>query len=627
VFSSVYIFRSTQELPGLFDSLFGGIFLVRGIPIFFQLAFLIGMLICTFGAWRFSINHEKKWKIIAAVSCFLSLCFAAIILFQPWDELFIFLRHSKHLAENGVFSFNRLERIEGIVDFLPFFILGLLGKVGFPLLETNFVFGILGGWLCILGGRKMLMRLELPEAEVWSYPLLTLYPPLLLNTGNGFTVLLFTASILWSLVYCFFEEKPTRGFFFLALVPLIRLEGAWFSFLAFAFYIWKNKSHISKRQVLLFSSIVFSPLVLLSFWRFSYFGDMIPVPIRFKSAIGHIFYFILGLRNLLLDFFAGGGILFIWYLFSNKNKSNQQTPSPALRNSHKILILLFVFCLPYYLSGGDWFPAAWGRYLFPFSFTSFVVFLSQLKEFQPKIKDRFFPYLIVELVLFALVFALPFGSFQRLTENLFAPRNSLAGLHSKKVGKPNYRIQYLSQLGNHLKKTTTPRDVIASSEVATIMYFADREALDLLGVANPEIAQAPLRAAPHLLSKTTLQNELPRLIFKRLKPDMIEKKQPEIVYAFDFIVKDLLENVKLEEVTNADIFLALSRWDRQFKLLNDSLFGGVSELGRLGYQPIVVQYGSQFFSLYFVSPKARESHFRNLRENGLFGGLVKNNRL
>lgn len=619
MFSSVHIFRSTQDLPGLFDSFFGGIFLVRGLPIFFQIACLLGLLLSTFGAWRFSAKHHSHWKAVTAISSFCSLCLAAFILFQPWDELFIFLRHSQHLAENGTFSFNRMEKIEGIVDFLPFFILGLLGKLGFPLLETNFFFGILGGWLCVLGGRKILIQLKLPHAEAWAYPLLILYPPLLLNTGNGFTVLLFTGAIIWSLVYCFFEDKPLKGCLCLSLVPLIRLEGAWFSFLAFVFLFWRNHSHTSKKQFAFLGSIVFTPVLLLSLWRYFYFGDMIPIPIRFKSSIGNIFYFILGFRNLLMDLCAGGSILFVWFILVGKNRR-------ATICDH-LLILIFIFCVPYYLSGGDWFPPAWGRYLFPFSFLSFIFFLSESTQIQSRMKSGVFPYLLVELGLLVFVIALPFGSFQKINENLFFPRNTLSGLHNKKIGKPNYRIQYLSQLGSHLRKTTDPEYTIASSEVATIMYFAQREALDLLGVANPEIAQAPLRTAPKLFSKSTLQNELPRLIFKRLRPDMIEKKRPAIVYAFDFILKDLLDNVKLEEVTNSDIFLALSRWDRQFKLLNDSLFGGVSELSRLGYQPIVVQYGSQFFTLYFVSPQAKESHFRLMRESGLFGSLVRNNRL
>ncbi|NBX93633.1 MAG: hypothetical protein EB078_01550 [Proteobacteria bacterium] len=625
MFSTIHFFQSAQELPGLFDSFFSGIFLVRGLAIFFQVGLLSAFALTLFSSYRFSLQPSGAWKRLASGGAFLTLVLSAFLIFQPWDELFIFLRHSKHLAENGIFSFNRFEKSEGIVDFLPFFVLGLLAKLGLPLLETNFAFGILGSWLCVTAARRLLIELKVKGAEVWAYPLLVVYPPLLLNMGNGFTVLLFTASLLWSLNFLFFDRKPVAGWFLLSLVPLIRIEGLWFTLLVLVFSFKTNRFPPNKSLHVLISIGVFIPAFFLTLWRLRYFGHYLPVPVRYKSAIGNGFYALIGARNLFLDLLASLSVIFIWHWFifpKQRVQNNEQ-----LRLAFKLWGLLLIFCMPYYFSGGDWFPPAWGRYLFPFSFFGFILFITLFESCSTDVFKRQSYFQLLNAVLLIILTLLPFGSISKSFEVLFTPKKSLSGLHQKKTGKSNFRLQQLSQLGTHLKNTTSPTAQIASSELATIMYFAERETLDLLGVTNSDIASSPLRTPPKLFSKATRRNELPYLIFKRLKPELIAEKRPSIVYAFDFLVTDLIENRELEEINDSDIFLALSRWERRFQGLNDELFGGMTELKRIGYAPVVVKYGVSFYALYFVSPQEKEDHFQRMKQHGLIGTLIRNNRL
>jgi hypothetical protein len=229
------------------------------------------------------------------------------------------------------------------------------------------------------------------------------------------------------------------------------------------------------------------------------------------------------------------------------------------------------------------------------------------------------------LLLITLYF--PSGSFQRVGESLFNPKTSLSEIHNKRTGRGNHRIHTLSRLGYHLKSTTNLQTVIGSSELATIMFFAGREALDFLGVTNIEIARSPLRPNPLLFSKATTQNQLPHLIFKRTKPDLLHEKQPDIFYAFDFMLQDLLDAYHPEELKEADIILALQRWDRKFKLLNETLFGGLSTLEKEGYEPVIVKYKGDFVSLYFVSKKIRDDHFAQMERRGMVHSTFNYKRL
>jgi hypothetical protein len=209
-----------------------------------------------------------------------------------------------------------------------------------------------------------------------------------------------------------------------------------------------------------------------------------------------------------------------------------------------------------------------------------------------------------------------------MVESLFSHKTSLAGLRQKRLGKNNYRLQYLSKLGSHFKTTTPSNAIIGSSELATIMFFSQRNALDLLGVTNLEIAQSPIRSSPELFSKVSNQNELPYLIFKRLKPELLYEKRPEVFYAFDFILPDLIEDIEPEEITTVELRKGLKRWEKRFTLLNESLFGGIDMLLQQNYLPVLIRYGDDFFSLYFVKGEFQDAHFKLMSELGMKQSMI-----
>jgi len=619
-----YLYQNPNPAPGLFDSFLGGLFLIKGVPLFLQLAVLIFYPLA-FGLILLSPKEpgqvkQANWVRIAKFISMVAFTLSSLLLFTPWDESFINLRHSLNLTQSGVFTFNLSAPSEGTVDFLVFAFLGLLGKLKIPLVELLLFQSWLGGILCAFAIEKLACDLEIPNAKKWAFFIATLFPPLMLNSSHGFATSLFAATILWAIHFTFFAPNIFLSFFLLSLVPLIRWEGFWFLGLC---YFWHFKNFLkpkNKNKTLIFLSLLgAAPTGWLTYYRLSRFHSAIPVPVVYKSSLGNIFYFLLGMRNLLLDLISTLGLAFLlvwifaWLFERNQLKKLNPIFSP--------LLILILFSLPYYLSGGDWFPPAWGRYLFPL--TLFLIpttwkLISTLTE--SRIKS------FVGVFVFSLLVcsAAPTSSLIRLYQLMFSHGSALLSLNLKKrTENPTYRPHYLSQLGIHLKKSTQPQDKIGSSEMATLMYFSERDAVDFLGLTDLELARQPLRETPSFIRKNPKSAELPLLIFKRLDPGRLVSHHPEYLYLFDLMIEILMDQKNTEEWTNQDYFKALHRWENKFKGLVEPLYGGTKNIIALNYHPFIVTYDNDFCALYFVHQSKLADHQLSLKNLGFEGKLIK----
>lgn len=620
---SAYIFRSPNEVEGIFDSFLQGLYFVKGIPLIVQLMVLTLFPLACLLAYLELVQKEARFGKVSRVLSITSLCLSVMLLIQPWDELFINLLHARNWIEAGTFSFSKLHAVEGTVDFLFYFAIGLLGKIGFPLLETTFALSLLGGILCVWVLSLLLEEYQVPYGKTWGFVFFSGFAPLCFNSSHGFSTTIFAASILWAFYLITAAKKEILGLFVLGLVPLIRMEGAWFSVLFFVLFLVPLYKKVPSKLVLAFA-MAFVPFGALSLWRQLYFGSMVPPPIHFKSAFGNLFFFLIGLRNLMADLitnYAWISAVVIGVSFGVLSKKERQ----PFQSLFKFVALLLCFTFPYYLSGGDWFPAVWGRYLLPLSLsiflTAIVVGNKLLPKFWGKVSQQeiIIPYLL-SLPVIAVV--LTTGSYPRLFEEVFTYRKTLANTQVKKTVRTNFRVQYLSELGTHLKMTSPENAVIGSSEIATISFHANRETLDLLGLTNPEIFNEPLRS-PSLFRRIPKDNELPYLIFKRVNPTLVEKYRPDFIYTFDFIPKDLAEHVGYNELSNQRIFEILARWEIKFRGLLKPLYGGLENLLKLGYRPVIVTYENQFCAMYFVSSEAIANHIALMKRAGLEGGLVE----
>jgi hypothetical protein len=611
--NGAYFFKSPEEIPGLFDGLFGGIFVTKSIPVLLQMAVFFSVFFGIALAYSQTVEPTRvKKRILWGLGSllFVSIFFMTI---APWDELFINLRHSLHLATEGRFSFNKTEWIEGTVDFLPYGILGLLHRIGVPLIEGAFILSLLGGIGCWLVGYRMLRFWKIPNAESWAPLVLLAQIPLLYNSSQGFTASLFAACQLWALYFIFLERRIVWGFLLLSLVPLIRTEGIWFLSITCALYGKRNGIRSLAWGLL---SIV--PFLFLCGLRLHWFGSVISTPIKYKNTTGSFFFLLIGVRNVLTDLVAGYSASVGSLILICAAQWKKLHPRGRLFDKTQIdLLLVFVlFEIPYYLSGGDWFPPHWERYLFPFSFYLWVLGLAAFAKTWVDAKERSPLFLAAVLFVFFMPFLWTNSGYRRLMSDLFRGRAVLAKVQSRYWA--HARMQLLSQLGNHLKRTSEPNQKIASSEVASIMFFAEREAVDLLGVANPRIAARPLRTPPPLFRKYP-RSELPYSIFRRVDPTIVPELRPEYLYLFDFNVKDLFEDFQTKELDERTLFVALDRWQRKFVGLIAPIYGSVEKLVAEGYFPIVVASGNEFCNLYFVSKEALPGHLQKLKQSGFTG--------
>ncbi len=610
----LHYYVSPTPYPGTFDSLFGGFFLIKGIPLIGQLGTLVSFAVALAACVAYHQNQSPRWKRLAfaaSLACYSGLWF---FLLQPWDEVFINLRHSLHLVQEGKFSFNRFSWDEGTVDFLPYALLGLLHRWGMPLLEGAFLMSYAGGIACLAAAARFLPLAQAPKLEPLAFLFLSLFPPLIFNAASGFAATVFTACVMWILYGLFIGDSPKWGLMGLALLPWLRVEAALLSILLFL--LWGRYRRISLLNQGLGLAATTAPIVALTVYRAVQFGHLLPTPVRYKAATGSLFFFAVGIRNAIGDAVASHAVTLLLALFCFRHL----LPEVRLANErilYAVLSTLAVFTAPYYLSGGDWFPSYWGRYFLPLSFwLCILVAIRAMHAWTHSTRRGLILTGCVGGVFFLISSLWPISSTWKMAENFFSHRRTLARIHAPTISRGHYRIQNLSQLGAHFKATTRPTDRIGSSELATIMFYADRDTVDYLGLVNSRIADAPLRPMPSLLRKFPYRSELPYLIFKRLDPAELGRTLPEILYTFDFMLRDQIDDLRPYELSTETLKRALSRWERQLGGLMDPLYGGVQNIQSLGYEAVLIRAGDEFMNLYFVHHKARDFHFAQLEKSG-----------
>lgn len=581
---SLAVFRTDLAAEGIYDSLFGGMYQISWIATFLKIA-AYGSV---FASILFlALRAKRDSSVLGNLSTgFALLAFTAfsLLLNHPVDEVFISLRHSVHLRDVNLFSFNRLEAIEGIVDFLPYAVIGLLGKLGLPVVEMTFVQSLVGGVLVILAGARILRSVGVSG---WKLNLgilvLSLLPTNIFNATIGFTANLFTAAILWSITYLFFEKKRTAGLWVLSLVPVIRLEGAFLVGLLMLVDLklhWQRSEWSLQLRRFAFASMgVLLPLLALESFRLHTYGSFLPLPIGYKASFGSVFFLKEGLRAFWNDLLSTYALAFMALgVFLSR-----AFPDSSRRLMRTLLSALFIAVVPYYLSGGDWFPSYWARYLLPFAtFATIFALAYGLRSLESVQRPR----LAAALVILIGVYSYVPSSFPKLVEQS----------RSWWAGRGNFRIQQLSRLGNHLKRNTLPSDVIASSEVATVMFYAEREALDLLGVANPKFIGRPL------IEKT---------LYRRRYPELIAEAKPEILYPGDFVATEIGY-----ASSPAQVGKEIKRLETMHAAWNEFFIGGLNYVREVGYKPVLVVFGNNFSSLYFVSSSAYDRHVKTLKQNG-----------
>jgi hypothetical protein len=594
------------------DILWGSIYYLNLLPkkVFFFILSLFVLILSYLTYLHIRFNENRKFLIYFLIGCSCFALFLSLRLSSGWDEFYLNLKHSWNLVHHGIFSANADEAVEATVDFLPFFITAAINFLfGIRLENIIILISLLGSVACILGG-YFLVKKYLNSVAIASFVALffVFFPPLLNIAGTGFMASLFSALIIFSFIFLFDsnQNKKIFGYIFLSLLPLVRIEAfvfiLVFQFLLLVFSLRKHKKYqfnLIIKDVFYFfkiTSILLVPFAMLTLWRWYFFGDPIPTPVHYKSTLFSVPYIRLGIDQFFttLDNFYLDKILivcifpFLIFISSRPVKEIAFT------------LALLISSIPYVLGGGDWFPLNWARYWMPI----FVLFIPLLAvSFFKYVNLKNKPINIYWLIILACLVPSKVHTKQWNSELFWTNAYTDTIKDIANSADRWERISRFSALGEFLNATTPKGSVIASSELATIMYAADRDMLALLGTANPYGA------------KTALQPEAGSLVIgKRRFPEIIQEKYPGVIALYEPINHTgYRRNRELYvDVLKSNLF-APAHIDISYYFA-----GSPKSLENLGYRHITVAVDKYVVS-YWLSPKIYDKSIEQLKSMGAVG--------
>jgi hypothetical protein len=522
------------------------------------------------------------------------------------DEFFINLKHSWNLRHFGTFSANTFESIEATVDFVPFALAGVLAAVlPVSLASAAIAIGLLGNVILIFTAHDIARRLTGSQAAaVITAALIALLPPVLFVGATGFMATLFGALLLLAFDWIVVRRGrwAFRGFMLLGLLPLVRLEGilpgcVMLAAVALKLVLgglrpWSPWRHLygSARILLLRACVVLVPLLLLSLWRYLTFGAVTPVPVTFKNI------------GMDVEYLRGGIAQLFQVLHYHRVDVLALVFGPAVIllvlqlgiRAVAFVLAMVMLCLAYCTGGGDWFAETWARY--PLPMICLFVVLTLCAVYRVSALVTRWPVggiALAAAVMGTIVAQWPGRNvYQDMWEDFGRQADRWA------------RINSLSAIGAFLKHTTPERARIASAEMATIMYFAERDLVDLLGIANPDIARSPLAAG--FGAGDTLH--------KKRNPDTLVRRGADILalYEMAFWLPDGFDKTRVDGITR---FVQERHFNDLMMTVAFYRVGDLKAVERAGFRMLLVIEGNYLY-VYWVGKDMAAEHARRLAASG-----------
>lgn len=544
--------------------------------------------------------------------------FQCLRLSEGFDELYLNLRHSFNLKQSLVFSANSEAHIEATADFLPFFLVGLVGRVAsFNLDSLALVVSLLGNMLTLVSifliSSAQLKLSGLDRHGVASIKRLSLeimllgalFPPLSYVGASGFMASVFTAHIFAVLYFYFWTPRRWLGLALAGALTLVRFEGVFFAGLILILEFLRARRSKFSGHMAWVLGVLLLPFVCSCIVRSVYFGSAIPNPVIFKSAGFDRGYLAAGLSG-----YLHAAKLFLLVPFAGAVIMLGVVARPAFQlvDLGKLSLglgMLAVFTMSYAVGGGDWFPWYWNRYQLPFTLYCTVVawlLISMILLRASGVSPRLVAMLVIGFWL-AIVFqgynpqayrANPDNAYQFTLGHFSDPF-------------PRWgRVDNLSSFGYLMRQSSEPKDRLASSELATMMYFANRPIFDLLGTASTEIARRPLEPW-----------NPGALFFRKRDPHLIDRHKPEIIAlndpALPLSATEHISVDRLGELISTRFFA---------EPLNSLAYYRVGEYQRLvelGYQPLAVEFRN-FIFVYWVHSSIIVRHLEALKKYAVSEG-------
>lgn len=550
--------------------------------------------------------------LISALSILVS-----IHLSEGWDEFFINLRHAYMLLHHGIYSINAKSMIEATVDLIPLLATTLLGWVGIELIDAFIVVSLLGN-VSVVVFSYLLVR-KLTQDRTWalfSALLIGLYPNVVWVGASGFSAVIFSGWILAASYFVLFTDRRLLGLVLLSTLTLVRMEGILFAALLMAYvYVvqplpdivrtgkWKS----ALKRGLVDGSIVAFPFVLSLLVRHVVFGHAIPNPVSFKNTSLDSSYFASGLdrftqmiSNHDLHLMI---VLTALLLLANVIAWRSNNKLEAWRNGvGKLLALnlvIFLFILPYYVGGGDWFPVRWNRYGLPFNLVLFLTFMVLLYGAFSLGLKRWLSSVGLFVFCFALVIGYHKSAQFRQDNYIYSTLPTV--IHP--FGGRWDRVDKLASIGQFLHDVLPAAAVVSSPEEATIMYFSSREMMGLLGVSNPDMTSMPFQ--PLNPGDILHRRRGYASVFKN-RPDVIALYEPVVVGDFG---NNLSLNEKIHHALQNDMFNSGMVDIAYYRV------GSFRALEKMGYRHVSISYADRIFSL-FIGKRIYDDFVKNILAKG-----------
>lgn len=572
------------------------------------------LLICGALAWH---TQRRPWVILSVGLISLWSVFLSIRLSQGWDEFFINLRHAYMLLHHGVYSINAEQMVEASVDFLPLLATAALGSLGVDLIDAFLVTSLIGNVLAI--SFAYLIVKKLTDSTAWAIVAalaMGLHPNVILVGATGFSAVLFTGWMLAASYFYLFTDRRRLGTALLATLTLVRTEGVLFTALVFAYKTLLCKPDQTNDQGNLITRItkaipegvaLATPFVASCLVRWLVFGHAIPNPVTFKSTGMDTDYLSAGLgrftqlissHDLHLLVFA---ILFFvcTSAFANRRKTFDARDRQPLKRLLGLVLVSFVFVLPYFIGGGDWFPQNWNRYGMPFGMFALLCFFVVVHRAFNIFPGKWLDLAVLGVVSITLMLGYTSSTKFRSDNHIGETYRALPNPTNDKW----FRVDNLSSLGKFLDQVLPPDAVVASPEEATIMYFSNREMLGLLGVSNPDMATMPLQPlAPG------------DILHRRRSHVSVHKSRPDVIALYEPVIREDLPASPDRQPFVLDLV--------QKRMFNDDMVniayyrvGSFKALELMGYRHLSIALHNEIFSI-FVHERIRSTVVERMRLKG-----------
>lgn len=450
-------------------------------------------------------NINRRYLTLGVIALCLTLFTLHVLLYRNFfiDDAYITFRYVRQFTTGNGIVYNIGERVEGYSNFLWLMLLSPFHKLGFEIVSTSKMLGVLlsPGTLVItwLFGKRFGHPLIAPLLLVCS-------GPFVIWTMGGLETHLFTFLLVLA-AYTFVRENDNQqgiwSSVWFSLLALTRPEGILFAGIAVLFRgwtLWQNKQRPSSQDWLRLGILItiFGGYLL---WRYSYYGNLLPNTIYAKSMGLHPRGLIEGTFYVYQIILKLGGIFFLivpigFALIDDKKDT-------AVSYLFLNVAAYFIFML---ISGGDWMPLLrFSVHILPLIYLLVAAGLTSILKRWP---ERPVQFIVLLLVLGQCLFLLMVSLEQYLVDGEGRTIHTLAENETP--------LAYLLQ-------QVQPDDTVALTQAGKYAYYLplDVRLVDMVGLNDVHIS----RLTPQFPNGLTGNGD----VFGKWDADYVLAQEPDIV--------------------------------------------------------------------------------------------------